>query len=46
MAPPQPEEEELEALEVAALEVVEDWAAARPATAKMRAVVYCILLSC
>lgn len=42
MALPHPEEPPEVALEVSAL-VVLDWAAARPATARTRAVVYCIV---
>lgn len=42
MAVPQPDCESPEAEEVAALEVV-DWAAARLATARTKAVVYCIV---
>lgn len=43
MAVPQPDCESPEAEEVAALDVV-DWAAARPATARTMAVVYCIVM--
>ena len=43
MAVPQPDCESAEAEEVAALDVV-DWAAARPATARTMAVVYCIVV--
>jgi hypothetical protein len=43
MAVPQPDCESAEAEEVAALDVV-DWAAARPATARMMAFVYCIVM--
>ena len=45
IAVPQPDCESAEADEVAALEVeVVDWAAARLATARMRAAVYCMLI--
>ena len=43
MAVPQPDCESPEAEELAALDVV-DWAAARPATARTMAVVYCIVM--
>ena len=43
MAVPQPDCESAEADVVAALDVV-DWAAARPATARTMAVVYCIVM--
>lgn len=43
MAVPQPDCESAEADVVAALDV-EDWAAARPATARTMAVVYCIVM--
>lgn len=43
MAVPQPDCESAEAEEVAALDVV-DWAAARPATARTKADVYCIVI--
>ena len=43
MAVPQPDCESPEAVEVAALDVV-DWAAARPATARTMAVMYCMAI--
>jgi len=43
MAVPQPDCESAEAEVVAALDVV-DWAAARPATARTKADVYCIVI--